>query len=93
MTSRDSYRRPVSSEAALAELRRVAGSQLDPVVVEAFETMILERGIGFRHTDAADFETRARVRQARRRLRPSAPHRGVDTCSIKRPLRYTDTGA
>ena len=56
MTSRDSYRRPVSSEAALAELRRVAGSQLDPIVVEAFETMILERGIGFRHTDAADFE-------------------------------------
>jgi len=56
MTSRDSYRRPVSSEAALAELRRVAGSQLDPVVVDVFETMILERGIGFRHTDAADFE-------------------------------------
>jgi putative nucleotidyltransferase with HDIG domain len=56
MTSRDSYRRPVSSEAALAELRRVAGSQLDPKVVEVFETMILERGIGFRHTDAADFE-------------------------------------
>jgi len=56
MTSRDSYRRPVSSEAALAELRRVAGAQLDPDVVEVFETMILERGIGFRHTDAADFE-------------------------------------
>jgi HD-GYP domain-containing protein (c-di-GMP phosphodiesterase class II) len=35
MTSRDSYRRPVSSEAALAELRRVAGTQLDPQVVEA----------------------------------------------------------
>ena len=30
MTSRDSYRRPVSREAALAELRRVAGTQLDP---------------------------------------------------------------
>jgi putative nucleotidyltransferase with HDIG domain len=57
MTSRDSYRRPVSSEAALAELRRVAGSQLDPIVVEAFETMILEGGIAFRHTDGADFET------------------------------------
>jgi putative nucleotidyltransferase with HDIG domain len=56
MTSRDSYRRPVSSEAALAELRRVAGSQLDPAVVSIFETMILERGIGFRHTDADDFE-------------------------------------
>ena len=56
MTSRDSYRRPVSSEAALAELRRVAGSQLDPLVVETFETMILEHGIAFRHTDATDFE-------------------------------------
>ena len=30
MTSRDSYRRPVSTEAAIVELRRVAGSQLDP---------------------------------------------------------------
>jgi putative nucleotidyltransferase with HDIG domain len=57
MTSRDSYRRPVSSEAALAELQRVAGSQLDPLVVETFTTMILERGIAFRHTDETDFET------------------------------------
>jgi putative nucleotidyltransferase with HDIG domain len=56
MTSRDSYRRPVSSEAALAELRRVAGSQLDPGVVEVFEKMILERGIAFRHSDESDFE-------------------------------------
>jgi putative nucleotidyltransferase with HDIG domain len=56
MTSRDSYRRPVSSEAALAELRRVAGSQLDPLVVEMFEKMVLERGIAFRHADEADFE-------------------------------------
>ena len=29
MTSRDSYRRPVSCEAAIMELRRVSGSQLD----------------------------------------------------------------
>ena len=56
MTSRDSYRRPVSSEAALAELRRVAGTQLDPQVVEVFERMILERGVAFSHTDEADFE-------------------------------------
>jgi putative nucleotidyltransferase with HDIG domain len=57
MTSRDSYRRPVSSEAALAELRRVAGSQLDPAVVEAFERMILERRVAFSHVDEADFES------------------------------------
>jgi putative nucleotidyltransferase with HDIG domain len=57
MTSRDSYRRPVSSEAALAELRRVAGTQLDPRVVEAFERMILERRVQFSHRDEADFES------------------------------------
>ena len=57
MTSRDSYRRPVSSEAALAELRRVAGTQLDPQVVEVFERMILERRVQFSHSDAADFES------------------------------------
>jgi putative nucleotidyltransferase with HDIG domain len=56
MTARDSYRRPVSSEAALAELRRVAGTQLDPQVVDAFERMILEQGVAFSHTDEADFE-------------------------------------
>ena len=56
MTSRDSYRRPVSSEAALAELRRVAGTQLDPLVVETFVEMI-ERGVAFSHTDEADFES------------------------------------
>jgi putative nucleotidyltransferase with HDIG domain len=56
MTSRDSYRRPVSSEAALEELRRVAGTQLDPMVVEVFERMILEKGVAFSHTDEADFE-------------------------------------
>jgi putative nucleotidyltransferase with HDIG domain len=57
MTSRDSYRRPVSSEAALAELRRVAGTQLDPLVVETFERMIVERRVQFSHSDEADFES------------------------------------
>jgi putative nucleotidyltransferase with HDIG domain len=56
MTSRDSYRRPVSSEAALAELRRVSGSQLDPMVVEAFVEMIETRRVAFRHADDLDFE-------------------------------------
>jgi len=56
MTSRDSYRRPVSSEAAIVELRRVAGSQLDPEVVEAFVEMIEAGRVAFRHADEADFE-------------------------------------
>jgi HD-GYP domain-containing protein (c-di-GMP phosphodiesterase class II) len=56
MTSRDSYRRPVSSEAAIMELRRVAGSQLDPTVVEHFVEMVEAGRVAFRHADEADFE-------------------------------------
>ena len=56
MTSRDSYRHPVSSEDALAELRRVAGTQLDPLVVDVFVEMIENHGVAFRHADEADFE-------------------------------------
>jgi putative nucleotidyltransferase with HDIG domain len=56
MTSRDSYRDPVSSEEALTELRRVAGSQLDPLVVDTFVEMIERHGVAFRHTDETDFE-------------------------------------
>jgi putative nucleotidyltransferase with HDIG domain len=56
MTSRDSYRDPVSSEEALTELRRVSGAQLDPMVVEVFIEMIERHGVAFRHTDEADFE-------------------------------------
>jgi putative nucleotidyltransferase with HDIG domain len=56
MTARDSYRDPVSSDEALAELRRVAGSQLDPLVVDTFVELIERHGVAFRHTDEADFE-------------------------------------
>lgn len=56
MTSRDSYRRPVSSEAAIVELRRVSGTQLDGDVVERFVEMIESGRVAFRHADEADFE-------------------------------------
>ena len=56
MTARDSYRDPVSSEEALAELRRVAGTQLDAMVVDIFVEMIEQHGVAFRHTDETDFE-------------------------------------
>ncbi|MEA2311974.1 MAG: hypothetical protein QOE28_1942, partial [Solirubrobacteraceae bacterium] len=56
MTSRDSYRRPVSTEAALVELQRVSGSQLDPMVVETFVEMVVERRVSFQHADHEDFE-------------------------------------
>ncbi len=82
MTSRDSYRRPVSSEAALAELRRVAGTQLDPQVVEVFERMILERRVQFSHTDEADFEAElAFEKRVADYARPRLA--ALDTCPIQ----------
>jgi putative nucleotidyltransferase with HDIG domain len=56
MTARDSYRRPVSREAAIMELRRVSGSQLDAAIVDAFVEMIESGRVAFRHADEADFE-------------------------------------
>jgi putative nucleotidyltransferase with HDIG domain len=56
MTARDSYRSPVSSQTALDELRRVSGSQLDPLVVDVFVEMIEQHGVAFRHSDETDFE-------------------------------------
>jgi putative nucleotidyltransferase with HDIG domain len=67
MTSRDSYRRPVSSREAIEELRRVSGAQLDAEVVETFVTLLEERTITFRHADDADFERELNL-EARVRL-------------------------
>lgn len=56
MTSRDSYRIPVSTEAAVAELRRVSGSQLDGRLVEVFVGLVEAEGVAFGHADNADLE-------------------------------------
>ena len=57
MTARDSYREPVSPAEAIAELRRVSGTQLDGELVELFIKLLERRGIGFHHGDDADFES------------------------------------
>ena len=67
MTSRDSYRQPVSSREAIDELRRVSGAQLDGAVVETFIGLLEERTITFRHADDADFEKELNL-EARVRL-------------------------
>lgn len=56
MTARDSYRLPVSSHEAVQELRRVAGTQLDPRFVEIFIELLDGKDVSFRHGEAADFE-------------------------------------
>jgi putative nucleotidyltransferase with HDIG domain len=56
ITARDSYRKPVSVEEAIAELRRSAGGQLDPHVVEVFVELLTAGDLSFGHGDDADFE-------------------------------------
>ena len=57
MTARDSYRDPVSSAEAIAELRRVSGAQLDGELVEIFVRQVLgHEDTAFAHGDDADFE-------------------------------------
>jgi putative nucleotidyltransferase with HDIG domain len=71
MIARDSYRRPRTSSEAIAELRRVSGTQLDPVLVNTFVTLLEDRGLRFRHADDADFEAElAFERRVREYARP-----------------------
>ena len=56
LTARDTYRQPVSSADAFAELRRSAGTQLDADLVELFIGLVTKRGVVFSHSSADDFE-------------------------------------
>ena len=56
MTARDSYRVPVPRTDAIAELRRVSGSQLDAHIVEVFIDLVDRGLVEFKHGDDADFE-------------------------------------
>jgi putative nucleotidyltransferase with HDIG domain len=57
LTARDSYRKPVTSAEAIAELQRVAGTQLDPAVVSVFVELLGSKDLRYRHGDDMDFET------------------------------------
>ena len=56
LTAPDTYRTPMTSFEALNELRRVAGSQLEPAYVEALAELLSGRGTDYRHADEADFD-------------------------------------
>jgi putative nucleotidyltransferase with HDIG domain len=57
MTARDSYRSPMSSEEAAAELRREAGAQFDAGLVEVFLSVVGVEGVHYRHGEEADFDS------------------------------------
>jgi putative nucleotidyltransferase with HDIG domain len=56
MTARDSYRQPISSFEAIAELQRVAGAQLDARLVETFIEVLAGKDVRYRHGEDADFD-------------------------------------
>ena len=72
MTARDSYRRPMPFEDAIAELRRVAGTQLDARFVEIFVGIVQGAGVDFQHTDDEDLEAELQRPFTRSGLRSTA---------------------
>jgi putative nucleotidyltransferase with HDIG domain len=68
LTASDTYRTRMSSFEAIRELRRVAGTQLDPEYVEVLASLLSGEGIEYRHADEADFDTELdmerRIREA-----------------------------
>jgi putative nucleotidyltransferase with HDIG domain len=71
MTARDSYREPVAPEAAIAELRRVSGTQLDGDLVEVFIRVLESEELAFGHGDDTDFERELEQERARALAVPS----------------------
>ena len=57
LTARDTYRKPCSSSfEALAEMRRVSGSQLDARLVDVFADLLSHKDVAYRHGEDVDFE-------------------------------------
>jgi putative nucleotidyltransferase with HDIG domain len=56
MTGRDSYRTPRSSFDAVRELRRVAGTQVDPRFVELLVQVLAGKDVKYQHGEDADFD-------------------------------------
>src|SRR4051812_13861903 len=63
ITARDSYRKPISTKAAIEELERSAGGQLDPEVVHVFIALLTAGDLSFAHGDDADFEKELNFRR------------------------------
>jgi putative nucleotidyltransferase with HDIG domain len=68
MTARDTYRAPMPPRDAIAELRKVAGTQLDAELVESFAAMLEREGPGKFHNDEASFEDELKFEQRVRKM-------------------------
>jgi putative nucleotidyltransferase with HDIG domain len=57
MTASETYRSPMTPQEAMAELRKVAGGQLDAELVENFIALLEREGPAFAQREDSDFET------------------------------------
>ena len=74
LTARDSYRSPMTPQDAMAELRRVAGRQLDAELVESFIAMLQAAGpAALVRDDEADFATELGFEQRVRKMAQPSP--------------------
>ncbi len=83
MTSRDSYRSPMTPQDAIAELRRMAGRQFDAELVSSFVAMLEREGpatfaLATRPTSRPSWPSSAAPARSRSRL-PSRPPDGRPT--------------
>lgn len=78
MSKRETYGPPMDSEEAIAELRAIAGSQLDPDLVETFVGLLERNGPAFgRDADyKTELEFENRVRKMAQPAPADAPSRG-----------------
>jgi putative nucleotidyltransferase with HDIG domain len=68
LSARDSYRSPMTPQDAIAELRRVAGRQLDAELVERFTSALERDGLATSGRDDADFEAELAFERRTRRI-------------------------
>ena len=74
LTARETYRAPMTPQDAIAELRRVAGRQLDSELVESFIAMLEREGpVTFAHGDDADFEAELAFERRARQIAEPTP--------------------
>ena len=68
MTASGSYRSPMTPDDAMAELRKIAGRQLDVELVEHFIALLKREGPTFAQSEHADLETELAFEQRVRKM-------------------------